>query len=301
MKTKSSIKTKAPVVYKKKAPIAPVDPLELYLKEIARFPILSKEEEKKLSFQFYKTKQIHIAQILAQSNLRFVVKIAMEYTRFGARLIDLIQEGNIGLLQAIKQFNPYKGVRLITYAVWWIRGYIQGYLLKQYSLVKMGTNTQQKKLFYLLQKQQADLPTLPHKQINLLSLDLQKRFQKKDLQEMQMRIRSKDISLDQKTSKNNPTRLIETQNLKDELSVEEQLNFFQETKLLKQSIQQLRPFLSKIELFILDNRLLCEQPLTLQKIGDKYQFTREYIRQKEKQLLQKIKDKIQSYHSSSVG
>ncbi len=296
------MKTKAPVIYKKKPQALPKKAsLELYLKEIARFPLLTKEEEKKLSLQFYQTKEIHIAQILAQANLRFVVKIAMEYTRFGARLIDLIQEGNIGLLQAIKQFNPYKGVRLITYAVWWIRGYIQGYLLKQYSLVRMGTNTQQKKLFYLLKKQQEDLPALPHKQINLLSLGLQKGFKAQHLQEMQTRIKEKDISLDQPAFKNTTTKLIEMQNSKEESSAEEQLNLFQETTLLKQSIQQLRPFLSKIELFILDNRLLCEKPLTLQKIGDKYQFTREYIRQKEKQLLQKIKNKIQSYHSSSVG
>ncbi|MCE3010069.1 MAG: sigma-70 family RNA polymerase sigma factor, partial [Proteobacteria bacterium] len=111
------------------------DPVQLYLAEIRKYPLLTKEQEAELAKKYYETKDPKAAQALVTANLRFVVKVAAEYSKFGARLIDLIQEGNMGLMHAVREFNPYKGVRLITYAVWWIRGYIQEYLMKQYSLV----------------------------------------------------------------------------------------------------------------------------------------------------------------------
>ncbi len=266
------------------------DPTQTYLREIGKFPILSKEEEAKLSKQFYKTKDPLIAQALAQANLRFVVKIAVEYTRFGSRLIDLIQEGNIGLLHAIKEFNPYKGTRLITYAVWWIRGYIQEYLMRQYSLVRIGTSAKQKKLFYLLKKQQEQLMQLPYQEnMNLLT---HSGFKEKEVQEMQQRITARDFSLDQPVPSDNGTYVVDIKSRADESSLEEDLNFLQEKAFLKEAVKKLRPSLNNKELFILDNRLLSESPLTLQKIGQKFSVTREYIRQVESQLIKKIKDQI---------
>ena len=266
------------------------DPTRTYLREIGKFPILSKEEEAKLSKQFYKTKDPLIAQALAQANLRFVVKIAVEYTRFGSRLIDLIQEGNIGLLHAIKEFNPYKGTRLITYAVWWIRGYIQEYLMRQYSLVRIGTSAKQKKLFYLLKKQQEQLMQLPYQEnMNLLT---HSGFKEKEVQEMQQRITARDFSLDQPAPSGHGTYVVDIKSQADESSLEEDLNFLQEKAFLKEAVKKLRPSLNNKELFILDNRLLSESPLTLQKIGQKFSVTREYIRQVESQLIKKIKDQI---------
>ncbi len=264
------------------------DPTQAYLKEIGKFPVLSKEEEEKLSKLFYDTKDPKIAKDLAQANLRFVVKIAAEYTCFGSRLIDLIQEGNIGLLHAIKEFNPYKGVRLITYAVWWIRGYIQEYLMRQYSLVRIGTSAKQKKLFYLLKKQQEKLTQLPYQEsIKLLT---HSGFKEKEVREMQQRITGRDFSLDQPVGENG--HILSAQAGEEERSLEENLNFLQEKNLLKKSIKKLRPDLNDKELFILDNRLLSDSPLTLQKIGDKFSVTREYIRQVESYLMQKIKDQM---------
>lgn len=288
MKKKKN-KAHKPEVIQSSTPVLS-DPMQLYLKEIAKFPVLNKEEEEKLSKQFYKTKDPRIAQALAQANLRFVVKIATEYTRFGSRLIDLVQEGNIGLLHAIKEFNPYKGVRLITYAVWWIRGYIQEYLMRQYSLVRIGTNTKQRKLFYLLRKQQEQLAQLPyHESRKLLT---HSGFKEKEIQAMQQRLQSRDLSLDQPISENNPSNILDTHAHTEESSLEENLNFLQEKTLLKKSIKNLRPSLNTKELSILEKRLLSDKPFTLQEIGDKFSVTREAIRQVESRLIKKIKDQM---------
>lgn len=124
--------------------LASVDPLVKYIQEIRKFPILSKEEEFELAKRYFETRDPEAAKRLIASNLRFVVKIALEYVKYGARLIDLISEGNLGLVRALQEYNPYKGVRLISYAVWWIRGYIQEYLLKHFSVVKLGATSEQK-------------------------------------------------------------------------------------------------------------------------------------------------------------
>ena len=123
------------------------NPLVQYLSEIRKYDLLTRDEERALAEDYYKTKNPRAAEKLITANLRFVVKIAAEYSKFGNKMIDLIQEGNVGLMHAVKEFNPYKDVRLITYAVWWIRGYIQKYLMQQYSMVRIGTTQNQRKLF----------------------------------------------------------------------------------------------------------------------------------------------------------
>jgi len=266
------------------------DPMQAYLQEIGKFPVLNKKEEEKLTKEFYKTRDPRVAQLLAQSNLRFVVKIAAEYTKFGSKLIELVQEGNMGLLHAIKEFNPYKEVRLITYAVWWIRGYIQEYLLRQYSLVRIGTNAKQRKLFYLLRKQQEQLKQIPYRDsIKLLE---HSGFKEKEVQSMQQRINFRDMSLDQPVSEGHATFLMDIQEDKEESAFEDKLNLFQEEQLMLKTIKQIRPKLKDKELFILENRLLSDKPMTLQEIGHKFSVTREAIRQIESKLIEKIKTKM---------
>src|SRR5690606_9464824 len=131
-----------------------LDTLQAYLADVRKYPLLTPEQEYELAVKYKETGDRKAAEALVTSNLRFVVKVAAEYSKFGARMIDLIQEGNVGLMHAVREFNPYKGVRLITYAVWWIRGYIQEYLLKQYSMVKIATTFNQKKLFYRLRSEE---------------------------------------------------------------------------------------------------------------------------------------------------
>src|SRR4030042_5544567 len=126
--------------------------LETYLVQINQFPLLTQEEEFSLAVRYRKHNDIEAAQKLITSNLRFVVKIAFEYKSYRLKLLDLIQEGNIGLMMAVKKFNPYKGYRFISYAIWWIRAYIQNFIIKTWSLVKIGTTQAQKKLFYKIGK-----------------------------------------------------------------------------------------------------------------------------------------------------
>ena len=128
--------------------------LQNYIHHISKIPMLSKQEEYNLTVQYYETKDPEIAKILVQSNLRFVIKVAAEYSKFNLKVMDLVQEGNIGLVRAVQEFNPYKGARLITYAVWWIRGYIQEYLMKNYSIVRLGKNKKQQKVILLITKRE---------------------------------------------------------------------------------------------------------------------------------------------------
>ncbi|MCD6150341.1 MAG: sigma-70 family RNA polymerase sigma factor, partial [Deltaproteobacteria bacterium] len=124
----------------------------LYMTEIKRFPLLKPEEERNLAFQYHDHGDLEAAHKLVVSNLRFVVKIVSEYSGYRMKKMDLIQEGNLGLMTAVKKFDPKRGYRLISYAVWWIRAYIQDYIMRSWSLVKIGTTQLQKRLFYKLSK-----------------------------------------------------------------------------------------------------------------------------------------------------
>jgi RNA polymerase sigma-32 factor len=286
----SEVKKNLPVAAPKG--LTSTDPLVIYLNEIRRYPVLSREDEVKLAQKYHETKDPEIGQTLVKSNLRFVVKVAAEYSRFGARMIDLIQEGNVGLMHAVKEFNPYKGNRLITYAVWWIRGYIQEYLMRQYSMVRIGTTQNQRKLFYQLQKQKDALDAMgEHPNLALLSERLG--IPEDEINDMAQRLSGRDVSLDRPIDGNSSTTLQDLQkdpkndeNLDDRLAREEQL------QILKEKIEEIRPELSDREKIILDERILNDEPLTLQEIGEKYGITREAVRQMEARLMKKIKTRM---------
>src|SRR4030065_888032 len=170
--------------------------LESYLVQINRFALLTPEEEFKLAVRYRKHNDIEAAQKLITANLRFVVKVTFEYKSYGVKLLDLIQEGNIGLMMAVKKFNPYKGYRFISYAIWWIRAYIQNFIIKTRSLVKIGTTQAQKKLFYKIGKVRKALESNREneKKYELLAKDLD--VPKEDIIEMEQRMASRDLSLD---------------------------------------------------------------------------------------------------------
>ncbi len=269
--------------------IAPADPVTQYMAELRKYPLLTKEEEKRLALQYYETKDPSVAQTLVKSNLRFVVKVAAEYSRFGARLIDLIQEGNIGLMHAVREFNPYKGVRLITYAVWWIRGYIQEYLMKQYSLVRIGTTHNQRKLFYNLQKEKDALDAMGQDaDIKLISHRLG--IPEDEVQMMSQRMSGRDVSLSPSPDNEKTVSLMDKQTNENDLPPDEALARQEELQLLNNQIAAIRPNLSEREIIILEERLLSDNPLTLAEIGDKYGITREAVRQMEARLMNKIKN-----------
>lgn len=270
------------------------DPLTMYLNEIRKYPLLTKEQEEELTKKYYDTKDPAIAQKLVRSNLRFVVKVAAEYARFSNRMIDLIQEGNVGLLHAVKEYNPYKGAKLITYAVWWIRGYIQEYLMRQFSMVRIGTTANQRKLFYQLQKQKNELE-------KMMSPDAISEMSKKlgipedEINEMAKRLSYRDVSLDKPTSDGDESSTPLSQLLKKEdgsLPLDEQMALDEQIELLKKTVDDLKPQLNEKEKILLEERILSDDPLTLQEIGDKYKITREAVRQTEARLMKKIKDSM---------
>lgn len=265
------------------------DPLVLYLNEIRKYPLLTREKEKEITMKYFESKDPESAQLLVRSNLRFVVKIAAEYSKFGAKLIDLIQEGNVGLMHAVREFNPYKGARLITYAVWWIRGYIQEYLMRQYSMVRIGTTQNQRKLFYQLQKEKNNLEALSNEK-NLTELSERLGIPEDEIKIMAQRLHGRDVSLD-KTVGDDGSTLGAFQSSSEE-NLEEAFARQEMIKLLQSKLSELEPELSEREKIILHERILNEEPLTLQEIGEKYGITREAVRQMEVRVIKKIKDKF---------
>ncbi|AZZ37793.1 RNA polymerase subunit sigma [Bdellovibrio sp. qaytius] len=267
------------------------DPLTTYLNEIRKYPVLSREDEMKLAKRYYETKDPEAAQALVRANLRFVVKIAAEYARFSSRMIDLIQEGNVGLMHAVKDYNPDKGARLITYAVWWIRGYIQEYLMRQFSMVRIGTTANQRKLFYQLQRQKNELEKMSSPE-NIAQLSNKLGIPKDEVEEMAKRVSGRDVSLD-KTSDDDGGGTLSLGSLLSKedgsLPLDEQLALSEQLKFLKDAIDSIRADLNEKEKIILEERVLNEEPLTLQEIGEKYHITREAVRQNEARLINKIK------------
>ncbi|MFM8269820.1 MAG: RNA polymerase factor sigma-32, partial [Pseudomonadota bacterium] len=247
--------------------IAPADPLlASYFREISKYPLLTREEEHRLAVKYYETKDREALQKLVTSNLRFVVKIAYEYLHYRIRLLDLIQEGNTGLLKAVQDFNPFKEVRLTTYAVWWIRSYIQEAILKNYSLVKMGTTQAQKKLFYRLKKEQQKLEEMglsPNQNVKLLASKLD--VKEREVEEMSQRLSGPDVSLNAHIGDDEKKEHI--QNLADpQAPVDQRLGDEEQAELFKEVLKKFSQTLEGREKIIFQNRLISENPLTLQEI-----------------------------------
>lgn len=261
--------------------------LNFYLAQINRFPILTPEEEFQLAEKYWKYKDIEAAHKLVTSNLRFVVKIAFEYRGFGVKLLDLIQEGNLGLMKAVQKFDPYKGYRLISYAVWWIRAYIQNFIIKSWSLVKLGTTQAQKKLFYKLKKVKGMLESKEMEcSPEILAQNLN--VKTKDIEEMEARLSSRDFSLD--TEVDEEGHLTHLDLISDEsFNPEESLAVFEKEIHLKEEIREALRLLNEREQYLVENRVMADEPLTLREIGDKFHISRERVRQIEKGALKKIK------------
>lgn len=197
----------------------------------------------------------------------------------------------MGLMQAVREYNPYKGVRLITYAVWWIRGQIQDYLMRHYSMVRIGTTAKQRKLFYELQRQKDQLERMGF-EAGIAQLSGRLGISNEDVKEMGERVLGRDVSLNAPTTLNEATTLIDLQVDASETLPDEQLGRAEELKLLKDKIEVIRPSLNERELYLLENRILADDPITLQEFGDKYGVTREAARQLEARLIEKIRKQM---------
>jgi len=262
--------------------------LDIYISEINRFPILSAEEEFKVAVRLKKFDDIEAAEKLIVSNLRFVVKIAHEYRNYGLKLADLIQEGNIAIMHAVKKFDPYKGYRLISYAVWWIRAYIQNYIIKSWSLVKIGTTQAQRKLFFKLNQAKKRLQGLSQKNPEFGEIAESLGVRESEIEEMDLRLSNRDLSLDSYINEDGESTHIDFLTYDGE-DQEMALIKKQEMDLVKRNIAGALANLNEKETYIIKNRVMTDSPKTLQEIGNKYNITRERARQIEKQALKKLR------------
>jgi RNA polymerase sigma-32 factor len=262
--------------------------LETYLIQINQFPLLTQEEEFQLAVRYLKNNDIEAAQKLITSNLRFVVKVAFEYKSYGVKLQDLIQEGNIGLMMAVKKFDPHKGYRFISYAIWWIRAYIQNFIIKTWSLVKIGTTQAQKKLFYKIGKVRKALESNGEneKKYEILAKDLD--VTKEDIIDMEQRMAARDLSLDAPFDDGQELTHLDLLR-EDSPNQEEAFAEEEEKKIREREVQNAMKRLNEKEVYIIKNRIMSDEPLTLQQIGDHLKLSRERVRQIESEALKKLK------------
>jgi RNA polymerase sigma-32 factor len=268
--------------------IAPYDPLRRYLAEISRFVPLSREEEHELAVQYQKTGDRETAYRLVTSNLKLVVKIAMIYHKVYRNLLDLIQEGNLGLIQAVRRFDPYRGTRLPTYAAWWIKAYILKFLLDNTRMVKIGTTNTRRKILMNLNREKRELEAkgiAPTSKMLAENLGVDEA----ELLEVEQGMTGQDISLDAPLSEeNSDTRYIDTLHLMEQ-SVDEKIAHGEFRDLLEKKFADFAETLSERERMILTRRLIADEPETLQQLADQYQISREAIRVAEKKLVAKLK------------
>jgi RNA polymerase sigma-32 factor len=263
------------------------DSLTLYLAEIRKFPLLDADEEKSLAVRFYEEQDLAVAHRLITSNLRFVVKICAEYRAYGMKMLDLIQEGNIGLMMAVRKFDPYKGIRLISYAVWWIRAYIQNFIISNWSLLKIGTTQAQRKLFFKLKQAKSAIRSmLGHDDIQEAALTLD--VKESEAIEMEQRMRG-DYSLDAEIEAGEGLTMLDS--LPDERqNQEELLGEHQEAAILQREVGKALEKLNEKERYIIEQRVAAEEPLTLQEIAEHFSISRERVRQIEEGARKKLKN-----------
>ena len=272
--------------------VVAVDPLSRYLAEIRRFPLLTREEEAVIARRYIKENDPADAYRLVTANLRLVVKIAFEFARATRNALDLIQEGNVGLMEAVKNFDPEHGVRFPSYAVWWVRAYIYRYLINNSRLVKIGTTQAQRKLFFNLRKETERLEREGFKPQPLL-LAHRMGVKESEVREMQERMGQSEVSLDQPAGASEETRLLDVipdagHNPETETADREWRDFARE------KVAQFAAQLEGKELEIFNARLRAEDPETLQDIGVRFGISRERVRQIETRLKRRLKEFIEA-------
>jgi RNA polymerase sigma-32 factor len=278
------------------------DPMAAYMAETRRYPLLTPEEEHELAVKLVAHGDTAAARRLIEANLRLVVKIAYEYRRAHKNLLDLVQEGNIGLIQAVSKFDPYRGVKLSSYAAFWIRAYILKFILNNWRLVKIGTTQAQRKLFFNLRKEREKLEQLgfqPTAALLAEKLDVDE----KDVIEMERRLSAPEASLDAPMGggdgdEGTRTRLdyLPSDDERPDRAVA-QSEFSQ---LLRGKLEAFAQTLQGREQTIFRERWLTDEPLTLQEIGDRYNVSRERARQLEKRMLDRLKKYLEAEMGAAV-
>lgn len=270
--------------------LAPSDSLSRYLAEIRSYSILSREEEHEIALRYFQHQDKDAAVRLVTANLRLVVIVAREYQRAFHNLLDLIQEGNVGLLEAVKQFDPYRGVRFPSYAVWWIRAYVIRYVMNNFRLVKVGTTQAQRRLFFNLKKEKARLEALgftPSAKQIAASLGVKE----KEVIEMDQRLAtSSEVSVETPLGHDGGAGTMLDLLPSPGASAEDDVSDGEFYALMKEKIGEFGATLKGREAEIYQERLVAEDPLTLQELGDRYGVSRERVRQMEAAVKKKLRE-----------
>jgi len=274
-----------------KGALVPRDPFYAYLQEVRKYPALTEEEEKELAIRYKETGDLESAYKLTTGNLMLVIKIAMTFKREWQNLMDLIQEGNVGLMKAVKNFDPFRGVRLSAYATWWIKSYILKHILDNWRLVKVGTTNARRKLLFNLKREKEKLEREGFDPTTKL---LAERFgvDETEVIDVSASIGAMDVSIDTPVRPDSTMTPAQTLS-QDGQSVEENVELKQFQQILNENIENFKAGLNPNEIEILNNRILSEDPLSLQEIGEQRGVTREAVRQAEQRLLKKFKTYIE--------
>jgi RNA polymerase sigma-32 factor len=277
--------------------LAAQDPLQAYMREVQAHSLLTPDEEKELAVRYAEHQDVDAAARLVTANLRLVVKLAYEYRRAYRNMMDLIQEGNMGLMQAVKKYDPYRGVKLSSYAAWWIRAYMLRYILANWRMVKLGTTQAQRKLFFNLNKEKARLSAMgiepTHEEI-ARQLDVTA----KEVEEMDKRMARSDASLDTPVNESEGRQVARVELLP---APGEQPDMVTESaelgEMLREHLSEFRKGLAGKDLIIFDERLVADDPRTLQDLGDQFGVSRERVRQLEARMTGKLRE----YLSERMG
>ena len=268
--------------------------LALYLQEIKKFPILTAGEEFMLAKRYKEHDDSDAAHKLVTSHLRLVAKIAMGYRGYGLPVTDLISEGNVGIMQAVKKFDPEKGFRLATYAMWWIRAQIQEYVLHSWSLVKIGTTAAQKKLFFNLRKLKNQLTSIDSGNLspeNVREIATKLDVKEAEVIDMNNRLYGGDQSLNVKVSNEADTEwqdmLVDQNEIQGEI-LEKKNELSYRKKIFKKALE----VLNEREKEIITLRKLREKPLKLEELSAKFNISRERVRQIEEKALKKLQKEV---------
>lgn len=266
------------------------DPYRQYLAEIRKYPVLTKEEESKISRLVFDHHDMTAAQKLTVSNLRIVVKIASEYYNTYLNILDLIQEGNVGLLHAVKKYNPYKGTKFSTYASFWIRAYILKHIMDSWSLVKVGTTQGQRKLFYRLNGEKQRLEALgiyPTPKLLASNFGLKER----EVEDMEKRLSYNDIALDVPVYDGSDETLMDR--ISSDQNVEEIVSERHKSAVLSKMINEFKATLDDRDRYIFDHRVVADEPMSLREIGDSCRISRERVRQVQTKIIKRFKTHFQ--------
>jgi len=281
--------------------LARLDPMQQYLREVQKHPLLTPDEEHSLAIKYSGSGDVAAAARLVTANLRLVVKIAYEYRRAYKNIMDLVQEGNIGLMQAVKRYDPYRGVKLSSYAAWWIRAYILRFILNNWRLVKLGTTQAQRKLFFNLNKEKARLAAMG---VEPSSAEIARRLgvEEQEVSDMDRRLSAGEMSLDAPVGDSEGRAVSRLEMLPTSVSGPDSAVAEGEMQqIVKEKLADFRTTLKGKDIQIFDERLVAEEPLTLQELGDKFGISRERVRQLEARLTGRLREYLKNELGDAVA